>query len=294
VRLPRCVDENVPLHERTSLRVGGTARWLAHPSGVNEVIEVSHWAGSEHMSWTALGAGTNVLFPDSGYPGVVISTDDLRGVEISGLRLKAAAGEPLSQVARRACEAGLSGLEWAWGIPGSVGGAVAMNAGTSEGEMSGILAEVLSVDSDGVRGRSVQAISFGYRSSPFLTGDLRELVADARFELVHSSPSRTLERAKRLLDERRRRQPTGATAGCTFRNPPEGPPAGQLLDRAGCKGLRIGRAHVSTQHANFILNEGSENAKDVLALIEEMKRRVRSVFGIDLEEEIVLLRRAEQ
>jgi UDP-N-acetylenolpyruvoylglucosamine reductase len=114
------------------------------------------------------------------------------------------------------------------------------------------------------------------------------VIVEARFRLVESTPERTLAAAERYLSGRGERQPQGATAGCTFRNPPVGPPAGALLERAGCKGLRVGDARVSDRHANFIVNEGSQNASDVLELIEEMKRRVRDAFGVDLAEEIVV------
>jgi UDP-N-acetylmuramate dehydrogenase len=286
---PRCIDIEIPLHGHTSLRVGGPARFFARPPGEDEAAEVLRWSEAQDLGWVALGAGTNAVFSDRGFHGVVVATSGLRGLEVGGRRIRAGAGESLPHVARMACEAGLSGLEWACGIPGSVGGAVVMNAGTREGEVAGVLDSVRSAGVDGLHTRQAGSLAFAYRESPFRTGELREAVTEATFELIPSTREKACSLAERLLLERRRTQPEGASAGCTFRNPPDGPTAGQLLDRAGCKSLRVGRARVSELHANFILNEGTQNAGDVLALIEEMKRRVRDTFGIELIEEIALL-----
>jgi len=289
VKRPGCIEAQVLLHERTTLRVGGPARWLAQPADSKEVVNALQWTDAEGISWTALGAGSNILFGDNGYPGLVLATSELRGFELSGECVTASAGEPLAHIARLACEAGLSGLEWAWGIPGTVGGALAMNAGTREGTTADVLDQAVSAGAEGLHRHMAGSLGFGYRTSRFLTGELNEVATGVTFALVRSTPSRAIEAAKRMLDERRRTQPTGATAGCTFKNPPSGPSAGELLDRAGCKGLRVGQAYVTTQHANFILNDGSENATDVLELIDEMKRRVKDRFGVELVEELVLL-----
>lgn len=286
--IPEQVRADAPLHCYTSLRVGGPARFLAEPSDGKILADCLRWATAEGLEWVCLGAGTNVLFHDSGFPGLVVRMVRLRGTRIDGVRLTAAAGEPLSRVARLACEAGLSGLEWARGIPGSVGGAVAMNAGTQDGETADVLVDVETATAEGANRRPVEALGFGYRRSAFLTGERREVVTEVTFALTGSTPEQTAAKARKILAERGRKFPSGATAGCTFRNPLEGPSAGELLDRAGCKGLRVGSASVSEIHANFIVNDGSENAADVLELIEAMKRRVRDVFGVDLIEEIVL------
>ena len=229
-----------------------------------------------------------MFLPDTGYRGLMIRTTSLRGISVEGVRVSAAAGEPLAHVARIACEAGLSGLEWAYGIPGTVGGAVVMNAGTGEGVMVEQLAHVTCADAERSVSRAARELGFGYRHSAFLDGAIRGIIVEATFDLIASARERTLTVAKRLLEERSRKVPKGASAGCTFRNPREGPPAGELLDRAGCKGLRIGDAYVSSRHANFIINDGSENAADVLKLMETMKARVMNAFGVALAEEIVV------
>jgi len=280
--------EGVRLHPYVSLRAGGRARFFAEPSDRTGAAALVQWAEKEAIDWACLGGGTNVLFSDSGYDGLIVRTTALRGTAIDGTRVRAAAGEPLAALAWNACEQGLSGMEWACGIPGTVGGAVVMNAGTRDGEAVEVLAEVESVGADGVSRRLAADLRLGYRTSALLTRDLHEVVTAATFDLVPSTPERTLATARRILDERAQRLPRGATAGCTFRNPRDGLPAGALLDRAGCKKLRVGDVHVSGLHANFLINDGSENASDILELIEAMKSRVREAFGIELVEEIVI------
>lgn len=282
------VRASVSLHVYTSLRVGGFAQFFTEPRDAPAASDALRWAEAEALEWTCLGGGTNILFSDTGYAGLVLRLTELRGVAIEGKRVTSASGELLSHVAKLACEAGLSGMEWAWGIPGTVGGAVAMNAGTREGETADILVDAESVSRTGATRRAARSLGFGYRESAFTRRDLHEVVTEATFELAASTSDRALAKAQMLLAERARRLPLGASAGCTFRNPPEGPTAGELLDRAGCKELRVGDAHVSDAHANFIINDGSENGADILELIESMKRRVKEAFGVDLVEEIVV------
>jgi len=279
---------SVPLHEHTSLRLGGPSRYFVALRDAARAVELQRWAKEEGVAWACLGRGTNVLFRDSGYRGLILQTTSLRGVSIEGTRVLAAAGEPLARIARIACEAGLSGLEWACGIPGTVGGAVVMNAGTGEGVTAETLTHVTYADANRSIRTEAAEVGLEYRRSAFLEGEMRGIIVEAAFELVASTPERTLAAAERLLEERSKQLPEGASAGCTFRNPREGPTAGELLDRAGCKGLRSGDAHVSSRHANFIINDGSQNAADVLELVETMKRRVKDAFGVDLVEEIVV------
>jgi len=289
VKRPAELRENVRLHSFISLRVGGPARLFAEPGNPAAAAALVRWASERAVEWTCLGGGTNLLLSDSGYDGLVVRTMALRGEAIVGTRARAAAGESLSALAWRVCERGLSGLEWACGIPGTVGGAVVMNAGTRDGETAEVLVEVESVGVGRATRRPASDLRLGYRTSALLSRDLQEVITAATFDLAPSTPERTLATARQILDERARRLPHGATAGCTFRNPCDGLPAGALLDRAGCKGLRVGDVRVSSLHANFLINEGSENAADVLELIEAMKRRVKEAFGVELVEEIVIL-----
>jgi len=282
-------SRGTPLHSQTSLRVGGVAAWSVTPNSSEQLREALRIASSEGLPWFCLGSGANVLFDDSGFPGLVIHTSRLQGSHRRGETLSVAAGESLSRIARRACEDGLSGLEWACGIPGTVGGAVSMNAGAHGGQMADILVSADSASIDGVFQRSVTELGLGYRTSAYREGELEEIVTGVVLQLVRSTRDRTRREADRLLGIRRTTQPKGASAGCIFRNPPQPPTAGELLDRAGCKGLRVGRAVVSERHANFILNEGHENASDILTLIDQMRERVRKAFSVELETEIVIV-----
>jgi len=289
-RPPTAIREDVVLDGYTSLRVGGPARFFAEPTAVDGVSDAVAWAGEARLSVAVLGAGTNTVFDDGGYSGLVLSTRGLRGARFGGTRIVAAAGEPLSRLVWAACERGFSGLEWACGIPGTIGGAVAMNAGAGGRDIAAVLvsADVLS---SGKRVTvSADSLGFGYRTSSLLAGDLRGVVVEATFALRRDDPRACLDRARSSIAERLSRLPVGASAGCVFRNPDTGPTAGELLDCAGCKGLRVGRAVVSTRHANVIINEGVGNARDVLELIDRMKSRVLDAFGVELREEVVIHR----
>ena len=280
--------ERVPLHRLTSLRIGGEARYFASPSSPEEATGILSWAEKERVSNFVLGAGTNVIFPDSGYPGLVISTRSFTGIRLYGDRIVAGSGEPLSRIAHLASRAGLSGLEWGCGIPGTTGGAVAMNAGAHGGDIASVLVEVEGASPSGPLRLSSRELRFGYRYSALLGRPDPLIVTSVTFELVESSPERTVSLARRLLEERRGKFPSGPSAGCAFKNPSEGPPAGELLDRAGCKGMRIGGAYVSKVHANFVMNDGERNASEVLELMERMQKRVKERFGLLLEPEIVI------
>ena len=240
------------------------------------------------LSVVVLGAGTNTVFGDGGYSGLVLSTRGLRGARFEGTRIVAAAGEPLSSLVWAACQRGLSGLEWACGIPGTIGGAVAMNAGASGRDIAAALASADVLTAGKVVTVPADSLDLGYRTSALLAGDLRGVVVEATFALHRDDPQACLDRARSSVAERLSRLPVGASAGCIFRNPDTGPTAGELLDRAGCKGLKVGHARVSEKHANVIINEGLGNARDVLELIDRMKSRVLDAFGVELREEVVI------
>ena len=258
------------------------------PADVNELRAALRWAQNRRLPCIVLGGGSNVVFPDSGYDGLVIRTAGLHGRFAEGTCVRVAAGERLADVAWWATRLGLSGLEWACGIPGSVGGAVVMNAGTRTGDTSGVLDSVEMLAEDGSTGRLLaRSLQLGYRTSALLRDELSGAVIEAVFALHRDDPETCAERARRSITERLHRFPVGASAGCVFRNPATGATAGELLDRAGCKGMKIGRARVSRRHANVVVNEGVNNASDVLELIDRMKARAFDAFGVELREEIV-------
>jgi UDP-N-acetylmuramate dehydrogenase len=277
-----------PLWRHTSLRVGGPARAFAEPASVDALQALSRWARDDGRSVVVLGAGTNVVFSDAGYDGLVLHTAALRGRSVEGARVRAAAGEGLAGLAWWTAKQGLSGLEWGCAIPGSLGGAVVMNAGTRDGDIAGTLVSADVLTDEGVGTVPASALRLGYRTSAVLAGDLDGIIVGATFELRRDAPQACVERARACVASHLARLPVGASAGSIFRNPRTGPTAGELLDRAGCKGLRIGRAIVSAHHADVIVNEGTDNAADVLALIDAMKRRVHDAFGIELSEEVVI------
>jgi len=281
------ISHDIPLGTHTSLHIGGPARYYACPRNRAQLRALVDWSRTNHTPYCILGGGTNTLFTDSGFDGLVIHTTCLRGLQITGVRLQAAAGEMLAAAVSAACQAGLAGLEWASGIPGTVGGAVVMNAGVHEGEVADVLDAVTLLDPNGEVRVSKAALAMGYRTSALLTGELEGIITDVELILRHDDPATCAARARKIMTDRLKRQPTGASAGCVFKNPPTAPTAGQLLDQAGCRGLRSGDAVVSSLHANFIINEGADNAEDVLALIDQMRARVREMAGVELELEIV-------
>ncbi len=283
------VHEHAPIGPWTHLRVGGPARWLVEAGSLPEVERLLRWAEAHDVPVLILGSGSNLLVSDEGFPGLVLSTRALHGVHVEGETVIAACGEPLSALARRTDRAGLSGLEWAAGIPGTVGGAVVMNAGTREGDIASVLSEVRIQTPGGGQVLPVQALALEYRTSALRAGCLSGVVLEATFRLRADDPDRCVQRERDLLVRRRTTQPTGASAGCIFKNPPRAPSAGVLLDTAGCKGLRVGAAWVSEIHANFLLNSGTQNAADILQLIECMQARVREVHGILLEPEVEII-----
>jgi len=292
VELPRKVEallvRDVPLWQHTSIRVGGPARFYAQPADSDELRSLLRWARQHDCPYVILGGGSNVVFPETGYDGLIIRTTGLRGRLIEGTQVRVAAGEHLADVAWWTTRLGLSGLEWACGIPGSIGGAVVMNAGTRDGDVAGVLTSAEVLAEEHVLTVPAESLRLGYRTSALLAGDLRGILIEATFVLRGAEPAACLAQARSSIAERLRTLPVGTSAGCVFRNPPTGPTAGELLDHAGCKGLRVGRAMVSTRHANVILNEGSDNASDVLLLIDRMKDRVLTSFGVELREEVVI------
>jgi len=290
VRLDRLISRDFSLGPHTSLRVGGPASFYVCPTSNAQLADAIAWSAAKRVPNCVLGGGTNVLFPDSGFDGLILHTTKLRGLHIDGATLRVAAGESLSDAVWAACCAGLTGLEWACGIPGTVGGAVVMNAGTKDGETADVLQRITIHGQSGEEKVATATLDLGYRTSALLTGGLPGVITEVMFALHRDDPDTCIARARRALEERMDRLPEGASVGCIFRNPLQGLTAGQLLDRSGCKGLRVGGAYVSDQHANIIINEGAENAGDVLELIEKMKLRVRAACGIDLQEEVVIIR----
>lgn len=283
------VLENEPLSVHTSFGIGGPADLLVVPHNAEALLAAQRVLSEASLAPTFLGNGTNVLISDAGLRGVVIKVaGGLLGITLNGkATIIAAAGESLQAVCHTAAEAGLAGLEFAGGIPGTVGGAVIMNAGAHGGEM----AEVVDWVEVGRRGELLRLtredLSFGYRDSLVHGGT--DAVMRVGLRLTPDTREGAHLRICEILQRRCAKQPvTRRSAGCVFKRP-RGDYAGRLVEAAGAKGLRIGDAAISTKHANFIVNLGHARARDVLELIDTVRDRVYEEFGVELETEIIML-----
>ncbi len=286
-RVEGSVAEGVALARHTTYRVGGPAKYVVVPATVGDVYEV--FASGENVF--VLGSGSNVLFADAGFDGVVLKIcHTLAHVSIHDGEVVVGAGRLLPSLVSSCVEVGLSGMEWAVGIPGTVGGAVCTNAGAFGSAMWDFVEYLDVIAADGSPKRFGGGdVEHGYRFARFpVSGPLA--VTGVALRLKPSDARRVYELTERYRARRGETQPVGlASAGCVFKNPSQGPSAGELIDKAGLKGLARGDAVVSTKHANFIVNEGGAVAADIYGLIEEIRRKVRDAYGVALELEIQLV-----
>ena len=286
------VRPDEPLVEHTTFRIGGPAQWLVTPRSEDEVAGVVSTCEAAGIPWRVLGLGSNVLAPDEGLDGVtLLLADNFAAVEVlPGGLVRAAAGATNAEVAAAARDAGLAGYEFASGIPGTIGGAAIMNAGAYEGQFSDVAVEVRClVPSEGswrVANVPAPEAAWGYRQSRMMRESW--VVLGATLQLRADAPAAIAARMEELRERRESKQPLEMpSAGSTFKRP-EGHFAGALIQEAGCQGLRMGGAQVSTKHAGFVVNVGDATAADVLALIAEVQRRVHETTGVQLEPEVRL------
>lgn len=289
---PAAVQRDFPLERLTTVRTGGPAEFFARAGSLDELCELLAWAAGAGLQVGVVGSGSNLLVADAGVHGLVIKLDrELARIEQDGHRLRCGGGARLPAVAAHAARAGLSGIEFGVNIPGTVGGAVRMNANAYGGELARALEWIEVVTADGVARRRPEELGFAYRRSGLGAG---EVVAGARFAL-RSAPADEVKGAlAEMRSQRRAAQPSGIkTFGSTFKNPDdpraEGRTAGQLLEAAGCRGLAVGGACFSAKHANFVENRGEATTADVIALMAEGRRRVRERFGVALAPEVQAL-----
>ncbi len=283
------LQRDVPLARHTSLRVGGPAEALAEPEHAAAAAACVALCAEHRVPLTVLGGGFNVLVLDGGIEGVVLRTRRLRALELQGEELRAEAGVSHAQVARLCLERGLAGLEFGAGIPGSVGGWVAMNAGVPAREVRHAVRAVELATPAGPRELRGEALRFAYRR--FESLEPGALVLAARFAVTPDEPAAVRARVDAHLGHRRDTQPLDVpSCGSVFKNPP-GDHAGRLIELAGLKGERAGGAQISSVHANFIVNTGDARAADVLALIVRAQQAVRERTGIELEREVHVLGR---
>jgi UDP-N-acetylmuramate dehydrogenase len=289
---PAGVESGYPLSRLTTVRAGGSADFFARPASEQQVVELLAWAEGEGLPVGVVGSGSNLLVSDEGFRGLVMKLDgELTHVEREGTRVLCGGGARLPSAAARAAGWGLTGLEFGVNIPGTVGGAVRMNANAYGGELGRVLDSVMVCTAAGSEQRRPEGLGFRYRGSGL--GD-REVVARATFALSEGDPA---DVKATMADMRRRRkeaQPSGIkTFGSTFMNPEdpraEGRSAGQLLDEAGCRGLTVGGARLSPKHANFVENTGDATTADILAVMAAARRRVHERYGVVLEPEVQVL-----
>ncbi|MGC6482946.1 MAG: UDP-N-acetylmuramate dehydrogenase [Synechococcus sp.] len=290
---PSLLHQQVPLATYTTWRVGGPAEWLAEPTNAEQLATLMAWAQQRQMPWRVIGAGSNLLISDAGLPGLTLCLRKLQGITLDATTgmVEARAGEPIPTLARQAARAGLHGLEWAIGIPGTVGGAAVMNAGAQGRCTADCLVSVDVIDPNAqggagaVHSLSNDELAFDYRHSVLQHTEL--MVVSARFQLEPGHDPKDVSRmTSKNLNHRTSTQPyQWPSCGSVFRNP-EPHKAGQLIEALGLKGRRVGGAEVSPIHANFIVNTGEATATDILQLIALVQHAVQRDHGITLQPEV--------
>jgi len=281
-----------PMSRHTSFRIGGPAARMAFPVNAEQIVLLQGLAESCEIRPLVIGNGTNLLVADEGIDNLVINTSGMNTIRIEedGLTISADAGVSLARLADFACKQGLTGLEFAHGIPGTLGGAVCMNAGAYGGEMKQVIREVvLLVPAEGIRVLSCEEMQFGYRHS--LLDDCPEaIVLSASVKLTQGDPERIRETMRELMGKRKASQPLEwPSAGSTFKRP-EGYFAAALIDQCGLKGFTVGGAQVSEKHAGFVINQGGATCTDVLELMRQVGDRVFEEKGVRLEPEVRIIR----
>jgi UDP-N-acetylenolpyruvoylglucosamine reductase len=300
-KLPSGVETDFALARLTTIRTGGQAEYFARPGSADSLRELLAWAAENELPVAVVGSGSNLLVSDAGVPGLVLKLDkqlsafhqgaadpDSPGAETDPATFICGGGARLPTVAAAAARAGLSGIEFGVSIPGTVGGAVRMNANAYGGALADVLAWVDVADAHGLRRLKPDQLGFQYRRSNLKAG---EVVAMACFKLTPAPADQVKAMLADLRERRKISQPAGIkTFGSTFKNPDdpraEGRTAGQLLDAAGCRGLRVGGAGFSAKHANFVENFGEATTADVIGLMIAGRDKVNAEFGVTLEPEV--------
>ncbi len=289
---PAGLTRDFPLARLTTVRTGGPADWFARPAAAAELTALLAWARGAGLPIGVVGSGSNLLVADDGFHGLALKLDgELATVARDGDRLLCGGGARLPSAAAKAAGWGLSGIEFGVNIPGTVGGAVKMNANAYGGQLAEVLEWVEVCSPEGDARREPGQLDFSYRRSNL---GAEEVVAMASFRLEPGEPEAIKATMAGMRERRHEAQPSGIkTFGSTFKNPEderaEGRTAGQLLEAAGCRGLSVGGARFSDKHANFVENAGAATTADVLELMAAGRRRVHERFDIELEPEVQLL-----
>lgn len=287
-----CLRENVALAPYASMRTGGPAALFAEPETQEQLQSAMDWAAQNDVPVLVLGNGSNLLISDSGFDGLVVHLGkQFSAVTIHGNTITAQAGALLSTVARAAASQNLTGMEFAAGIPGSVGGAVCMNAGAYGGEIAQVIVSARVLTQDGVQTFNAQELALGYRSSAVMQH--KWTVLEAVFSLSEGDPAVIQATMADLAARRREKQPLQYPSCGSFFKRPVGHYAGALIEQAGLKGYRVGDAQVSPLHAGFIINCGHATSSDIYRLMRQVQSRVLAHSGVMLEPEVRLIGKFE-
>lgn len=285
VRKEQILEEE-PMKKHTTFRIGGPAEYLILPQTTEEIADVIKLCRQEEIPWYIVGNGSNLLVADEGVRGVVIQLlRNFNQIQVEGCQIRMQAGAQNAAVAKRALDASLTGFEFAAGIPGTIGGAVVMNAGAYGGEMKDILKEVTVLDPNGmIRTIPAEELELGYRTS--IIAKKGYVVLEAVIVLKTGDPKEIKAAMDELKEKRVTKQPLEyPSAGSTFKRP-EGYFAGKLIMDAGLRGFSVGGAQISEKHCGFVINKGNATAKDVTELMDETKKIVMEKFGVALEPEV--------
>ena len=282
------IKRDEPMAKHTTLRVGGPADFYIEPATETDLALILQWCGERGVKFFMLGRGSNLLVRDGGFRGVVIclSSPNFSRIEIDGTRIRAGAGAKQKNVAVEAKRNGLSGVEFLEGIPGSIGGALRMNAGAMGGETFNAVESVRVMDFAGnISELSPAEMSVAYRSCPTLKNPI---ALGAVFQCQPEPREEIEKRMKTYSEKRWSSQPAAPSAGCMFKNP-TAIPAGRLIDELGLKNTKVGGARISLEHGNFLVNDGGATAKDVLELIGVLRAKAKVERGIDLHTEVEII-----
>jgi len=298
-RFGNTVKFDEPMSKHTSLRVGGPAQAFVAPENIEALKDLVTWSWQKEIPYLIMGNGTNLLVKDSGITGVVIvltqclNTISQTDRNTHGIIIIAMAGASMKTLCSFALKRGLEGMNFALGIPGSVGGGIMMNAGTPYGFMEDVLQSInILLPTGEVRNIKKKNLDFAYRKLSWNKEDIeghpgQQIILDGRFRLSPSDPEKLKKEARKILETRWQKQPKGLpSAGCFFKNPVSGKTAGELIEMAGLKGKSMGGAKISTKHANFIVNHHNACADDFLKLMELVEETVLKKFNINLEREV--------
>lgn len=282
------MEFDVPMSLHTTFRVGGAADFFYEPQDTESLKAVLEMARNENIPVTVIGNGSNLLVLDGGIRGLVVKLGKkFSRIDVDGVNITAESGALMSQVAMRAYDAGLGGLEFAQGIPGTIGGGLYMNAGAYGGELKDVVVEAEYIDGDEIKTISKEDMMLGYRKSIFSRNNF--VITSVRMKLYEDNKETIFAKITDLKNRRVEKQPLEfASAGSTFKRP-EGHFAGALIEQAGLKGKRIGAAEVSEKHAGFVINRGGATAAEIMELIEYVKDTVYKSSGVILEPEVRII-----